>query len=133
MTSRTILLLLLLLLGIAIAQDSAPIPLTGKNVAAVCRGKGRDASDCVTPPHATYAPEPPYPTRALKEHVRGFVVLQVVVGADGLPRDVKVVRSNPELDKAATDAVKTWRFSPATKDGKPVAVQINVEVHFNLS
>jgi protein TonB len=36
------------------------------------------------------------------------------------------------LDEKAIEAVKTWRFDPALKDGKPVAVQINVEVSFRL-
>jgi protein TonB len=129
--SLRIAVVLLLLLGTAFAQDSVPISLTGKNAAPVCRGKGKDAPGCITPPRAIYAPDPEYPTRARKENVRGFVVLQIVVGADGLPRD-KVARSNPELDEAATDAVKKWRFSPATKGGEPVAVQINVELHFHL-
>jgi TonB family protein len=36
------------------------------------------------------------------------------------------------LDQKAVEAVKQWKFDPATKDGKPVAVQINVEVNFRL-
>ena len=46
---------------------------------------------------------------------------------------VKVVKSlEPTLDANAIEAVKTWKFEPAMKDGKPVAVQINVEVSFRL-
>jgi len=36
------------------------------------------------------------------------------------------------LDEKAIEAVKVWRFEPAMKDGKPVAVQVNVEVTFRL-
>jgi len=36
------------------------------------------------------------------------------------------------LDEKAVEAVRTWRFEPAHKDGQPVAVQVNVEVNFRL-
>ena len=87
----------------------------------------------VKPPRQIYGPGPEYTTKARKEHQRGVVVLKMVVGADGLTRDITVVHSlSPELDGAATVAVKKWKFAPATKDGEPVAVRINVEVSFNL-
>jgi TonB family protein len=60
-------------------------------------------------------------------------VLYVIVGADGRPRDLRVARSlGLGLDEKAIDAVKTWKFEPAMKDGKPVAVAISVEVEFRL-
>ena len=50
-----------------------------------------------------------------------------------ISRDVKVARSlGMGLDQKAIEAVKKWKFEPALKDGKPVAVQINVEVNFRL-
>ena len=130
--SQRIVVILLLLSGTIVGQEAVPIPLMGKNAAPVCHGKGKDVPDCVTPPHAIYAPDPEYPATAVKEHVRGFVTLQMVVGVDGLPRDIKAVRSDRELDAAAIDAVKKWKFSPATKDGRPVPVVISVDVMFNI-
>ncbi len=63
----------------------------------------------------------------------GTVVLWLVVGPDGKPRDIRVARTlGLGLDEKAIEAVKNWRFEPAYKDGKPVAVQINVEVNFHL-
>jgi protein TonB len=60
--------------------------------------------------------------------------LWLVVGSDGLPRDVKVSRSlSPEFDEAAIDTVKKWKFAAGTKDGKPVATRLNVEVTFRLN
>ena len=57
----------------------------------------------------------------------------MIVGADGLPRDIKVAQSLVRgLDEEAIKAVKQWRFQPSLKDGQPVAVQINVEVQFRL-
>jgi TonB family protein len=123
----------LLLLSTAIAQDSAPVDLTGNDHLPICRGKDTDVPGCITAPHATYSPDPKYPKKESKAHRRGTVVLDLVVVADGLPRDIKVyLPLSPEFDEAALDAVKKWKFSPATTDGKPVATQIKVEVSFHL-
>jgi protein TonB len=89
----------------------------------------------VKAPHATYAPDPKFPEkeRSARRRGRGTVLLWLVVNSDGLPGIIKVSRKlSPEFDKAAIDAVKKWKFSPATQDGKPVAVEINVEVNFHL-
>jgi len=87
----------------------------------------------VTPPRAVFAPDPRYTDDARKMKLNGTVVLAVVVGADGMVKEVKVTRPLlPSLDQSAIDTVKTWRFLPATKDGKPVAVRLNIETTFNL-
>src|SRR5260370_1664235 len=83
----------------------------------------------VKAPRPIYAPDPEYPEKARKEHPKGVIVLRLVIGADGLPRSIKVKRPlSPELDEAATDAVKKWKFAPATKDDQPVAVMIDIEM-----
>jgi TonB family protein len=57
----------------------------------------------------------------------------VIVGPDGRPHEMRVSRSlGFGLDEKALEAVKQWRFEPAKKDGRPVAVQINIEVNFRL-
>jgi periplasmic protein TonB len=87
----------------------------------------------VSAPKATYAPDPEYSEEARKAKYQGTCVLWLVVGPDGRPRDIKVARTlGLGLDEKAIEAVKTWKFEPAMKDGKPVAVQINVEVSFRL-
>jgi len=87
----------------------------------------------VSAPKATYAPDPEYSEEARKAKFQGTCVLWLVVGPDGRPRDIKVARTlGLGLDEKAIEAVKTWKFEPAMKDGKPVAVQINVEVSFRL-
>jgi periplasmic protein TonB len=87
----------------------------------------------VSAPKAIYAPDPEYSEEARKVKHMGTVVLWLVVGPDGKPRDIRVLRTlGLGLDEKAIEAVKTWRFEPAYKDGKPVAVQINVEVNFHL-
>src|SRR5262249_36245454 len=87
----------------------------------------------VSAPHAIYAPDPEYSEEARKAKFQGTVVLWMVIGPDGRPRDMRVTRSlGLGLDAKALDAVRTWRFDPALKDGHPVAVQISLEVIFRL-
>jgi TonB family protein len=87
----------------------------------------------VSAPRALYAPDPEYSEEARKSKYQGVVVLWLIVGADGRPRDMRVSRSlGMGLDQKAIEAVRQWKFEPAMKDGKPVAVQINVEVNFRL-
>ncbi|HKU21068.1 MAG TPA: energy transducer TonB [Terriglobales bacterium] len=87
----------------------------------------------VSAPRALYAPDPEYSEEARKAKYQGTVVLWVIVGPDGRPHDIRIQRSvGMGLDEKAIEAVRTWKFEPARKDGQPVAVQINVEVNFRL-
>ncbi|MGH9670852.1 MAG: energy transducer TonB [Terriglobales bacterium] len=87
----------------------------------------------VSAPRAIYSPDPEYSEEARKAKYQGTVVLFVVVGADGRPHDIRVQRSlGLGLDEKAIEAVRTWKFEPAKKDGHPVAVQVNIEVNFRL-
>jgi len=48
-------------------------------------------------------------------------------------REARVARHlGMGLDEKALEAVRSWRFEPAMKDGRPVAVQVNIEVYFRL-
>src|SRR5580704_7908081 len=92
----------------------------------------RDGND-VTPPRATYMPDPEYSEEARETKLQGTCVLSLVVGADGKPRDIAVVRKlGMGLDEKAVEAVRAWTFEPGRKDRAPVAVQIQVEVSFSL-
>jgi TonB family protein len=87
----------------------------------------------VSAPKPVFSPDPEYSEEARKAKYQGTVVLGLVVGPDGRPRDMKVLRSlGLGLDEKAIEAVKNWRFDPAVKDNKPVAVYISVEVDFRL-
>jgi TonB family protein len=87
----------------------------------------------VSPPSALYAPDPDYSDAARKTKYQGSVILWLVVGADGRAHNLRVARSlGMGLDEKALEAVRQWRFQPATLNGQPVAVEINVEVSFRL-
>ncbi len=87
----------------------------------------------VTPPKPVYKPDPTYVDKARREKINGVVVLAMIVTAEGKVRDVKVIKSlDPGLDKQAIAAVRTWKFEPATRAGKPVAVHLKTEVDFRL-
>ena len=75
---------------------------------------------------------PDYPDWARKKGVEGVVMIQALVGRDGLVKDVRVVKSIPDLDDYAKAAVKQWRFKPALSKGSPVAVWVAVPVKFSL-
>ncbi|HEV7221010.1 MAG: energy transducer TonB [Terriglobales bacterium] len=78
-------------------------------------------------------PSPKYSKKARRAHFQGNVALSLVVGTDGLPRDIRVQRSvGYGLDEEAVKAVRKWRFAPALMDGKAVAVNQDVFVEFHL-
>ena len=87
----------------------------------------------ISAPQAISAPDPDYTEEARRAKKQGTCVLWLIVDAAGHPRDIKVVRGlGLGLDAKALEAVRQWRFQPALKDGKPVDVQISVEVDFHL-
>jgi len=87
----------------------------------------------ISAPQAISAPDPDYTEEARRAKKQGTCVLWLIVDAAGRPRDIKIVRGlGLGLDAKALEAVRQWRFQPALKDGKPVDVQISVEVEFHL-
>ena len=78
---------------------------------------------------------PAQPARSLRNGEQGKVILRVMVQADGSAGEVQVRTSSgfPLLDEAARSAVQTWRFNPATSDGKPVAEWYLVPIIFKFS
>jgi len=87
----------------------------------------------VTIPRAIKQTPPEYSDEARRKKLEGTVLLSLVVTANGDTADIKVTRAlGSGLDEKAIEAVSQWTFEPATKDGKPVAVKIAVEVSFHL-
>jgi TonB family protein len=76
---------------------------------------------------------PVYPIDG-EERAVGIVVLQVLVGADGSIREVKVERSTAPraLEASAVAAANTWRYNPKIQHGKPVDAWVRIPVEFKL-
>ena len=87
----------------------------------------------VSQPRLLSKVEPKYSDEARRAHIDAVVVLHLVVGADGAPRDLKVQRgAGFGLDEQAIKAVEQWRFQPGAKAGVPVAVYATIEVNFSI-
>ena len=92
-----------------------------------------EVSDVSVRPKPIRTPNPEYCDKGRKKKINGIVLLDFIVTAEGRVRDVKVTQSLfPCLDSQAVAAVSTWKFEPAMKDGKPVAVHLKSEVDFHL-
>lgn len=94
---------------------------------------GFGAGSRLIAPRVIYDPDPEYSPEARAAKYQGSVLLWAVIGPDGVPRELRVARAlGMGLDEKALEAVRTWRFQPATQDGHPVPVMIEVEVSFHL-
>ena len=106
-------------------------------VAAVAAQSGqvyKAGKDGVKNPVLVSEVKPKYTDNAKARGVQGHVEMLAIVKADGTVDDnVRVTKSlDPELDQAAIDATRQWKFNPGTKDGQPVAVEVNIEMTFTL-
>ena len=76
--------------------------------------------------------QPVYPALAKIGKVQGTVEISVVIDAGGNIEKAQVVRSIPQLDSAAIEAVRKWKFSPTVVNGVAVPVTMVVQVTFAL-
>lgn len=93
------------------------------------------SKDDVTLPVPVRSVKPGYTAAAMDARIEGKVVLDVVVLDDGKVGEVTVKESLDKeygLDTQAVEATKQWLFKPGTKDGKPVAVRVAMEMTFTL-
>jgi len=87
-----------------------------------------DTSDVVSRPV-----QPDYPLLARQMKVQGSVILQALIGRDGLIQDLRVVSGPPILATAAQDAVKQWHFKPHYQGSDAVETQARITVNFTIS
>jgi protein TonB len=94
--------------SVALAPGDQPVPLSGQN------------------------PPPVYPPAALRSGESGTVLVRVEVDANGAPAGVALVKrsGSRELDRAAMEAVRKWRFQPAQRDGQAVPASLVIPIDF---
>jgi TonB family protein len=86
----------------------------------------------VAPPRKVKDQRPVYPADAKAAGIQGIVIAEVRIAPDGRVDRAHVVRSVPELDQAALDAIHGWEFTPTLMNGQPVPVVMTVTVQFAL-
>lgn len=86
-----------------------------------------------TPPVPLNVVAAHYTDAARKAKISGACLIRVVVGVDGMPRDLQIAKSlDPGLDQEALKAVRQYRFKPAMRGGRPVPVMIMISVAFKI-
>jgi TonB family protein len=111
----------------AVATHADPAPTPGRDKVFDVNSKG------VVKPVLISHSDPPYTEQARVAKVAGTVVLNIVIDAQGNVAEAKVTKSlDKGLDESAVNTIKTWRFKPATKAGKPVACKMMIEVSFRF-
>ncbi len=87
----------------------------------------------VLAPEKIHAPPPAYTEIARKARITGVVIVQAIVDKEGNVTNVKLLKGlGFGLDESAMEAIKQWKFKPATLNGKPVTVYYNLTVNFKL-
>ena len=79
--------------------------------------------------------QPPYPAAEERAEVEGSVVIRILIGTDGRVKAVEKVRATSDAFFRATErqALRHWRFKPATVDGRPVESRQTMTVRFQLN
>ncbi|ARZ75083.1 energy transducer TonB [Stenotrophomonas sp. WZN-1] len=109
-----------------------PAPIAEPAPAAPAPAPAATAGNSQPMPIAGQSPPPAYPAAALRAGETGSVVVRVDVDATGYPNNATVIQrsGSRELDRAATDAVRRWRFTPAQSNGQAVPGSIEVPFDF---
>jgi protein TonB len=120
------------------APQPAPPPIEAPVVAAPAPAPAPPAPPRVELPSsdADYLqnPQPAYPPMSKRLGEQGQVMLRVLIGADGLPKEAQVSRSSgyARLDTTARETVLKWRFVPGKRNGVPETMWFNVPINFVL-
>jgi TonB family protein len=75
---------------------------------------------------------PIYPEAARQKRIEGMVVMKAVISTTGTVRELKLISGDPALSAAALEAVKQWQYKPYSLNGKPVEVETQIKVAFQL-
>jgi protein TonB len=115
-----------------VALAAVAVILASVGVAGVAVTQRLKVGGAVRPPAKLVDVRPTYPEDAKAAHIEGVVILGIVIGDDGSVIDTSVLRSIPELDQAAIDAVSLWKFEPTLLNGEPVEIEMAITINFTL-
>jgi TonB family protein len=126
--------------GITFADDDQPEPgtgapnagLVGDNKQPVAPAVPLPVGGDVVPAKLISSVPPAYPALAKTQHVSGSVLVDALIDANGRVTTMKVVSGPALLHQSAMDALKQWKYRPATLDGKPTPMHLTVTVQFRL-
>ncbi len=115
--------------GLGSGNGSGIGPGSGGNIG----GGVRRIGGGVSAPQLIFQVEPEFSEEARKAKVAGNVLVTLIVDAAGHPQRVRVLRGiGMGLDEKAVEAVRQYRFKPAMEGGKPVPVEVNIDVNFQI-
>jgi protein TonB len=77
-------------------------------------------------------PEPPYPPMARAARVSGVVEVEVTIGTDGVPTNVRAISGPQQLRQHAVNYAMRWRFEPARMEGQAVQAMFRIKMTFRL-
>jgi len=90
-------------------------------------------TESVSEEHLLEKVEPKYPPAAKSSQVEGDVIFTIIIGKDGVVKEIHLRRGNPMLIEAAAKALSKWRYDTIKLDGKPVEVETLATVRFRLA
>lgn len=110
------------------AQTAVPLPVPTQSVP----GSPLQAGGAVPEPRLLSSTLPVYPAAAQQTRTEGAVVVRALVNERGQVTDAQAVSGPTLLRQSAVEAVKHWKYEPSHVNGKPIAVQTLVTIHFRL-
>ncbi len=122
------------MIGIATAGAGAPPPnfVSGGEIAPKPLLQTLNVSQGVSHGLLIKKVQPVYPRNALAMRVEGSIELLATISKTGDITQVKALSGDSQLTKAATDAVKQWKYKPYLLNGEPVEIQTQVTINFKL-
>ena len=123
------------LVAIATLVTTSAVPIAAMRQTQAEKVYRPDVDKGVTRPQVVTEVKPAYTPQAMKAKIQGTVWLTAVVLASGDVGDVTVLKSldaEHGLDDEAVRAARQWKFKAGTKDGKPVPVEVTIEMTFTL-
>jgi TonB family protein len=105
---------------------AAPLPET-ENVKS-------PADLAITPPKVVVRPEPRYPSGARAFGVKGVLIVKAIITKGGEPRSPQIIQAlpGPTLSYSALEALRNWRFTPASVNGEPIEMSFKLTINFKL-